>query len=311
MRFLKILAVLALLAVPAMATASNANVPDSAVWYFHIDFEEMRSEGPGRGVYSWLRDEAFVEVEEESGFNVDKELDRLTAFSLEGQGPVIVAEGKFRQETRDMIMTLIAAEGDLTPIKSSGKAYYHFGGVEDGEIRSADGDVAINMDSLEDEAWVCRARRTKIVITGSEEQMKALLASNGKIPGSRGHKGALLVLTAEKAMLQAGMNSSVIGDDGESDWDSNILRNTEQVAFLMAAAANKLALEAELITSEPEMAESLASVVRGLISLAAFNDEMEPEAIAMLQGTKVKASGNSLSISLAIDPELAVRTLSE
>ncbi len=311
MRFLKILAVLALLAVPAMATASNANVPDSAVWYFHIDFEEMRSEGPGKGVYSWLRDEAFVEVEEESGFNVDKELDRLTAFSLEGQGPVIVAEGKFSQETKDKIMTLIAAEGDLSPIKSSGKTYYHFGGVEDGEIVSANGDVSIDMESLEDEAWISMALRNKIIITGSEEQMQAMLGNKGKIPGSRGHKGALLVLTAEKAMLQAGMNSAAIGDAGNSDWDSNILRNTEQVAFLMAAAANKLALEAELITSEPEMAESLASVVRGLISLAAFNDDMEPEAIAMLQGTKVKANGNSLSISLAIDPELAVRTLSE
>ncbi len=311
MRYFKILVVLALFAVPAVAAARNASVPDSAVWYFHIDFEEMRSEGPGKGIYSWLQEEAFAEVEAESGFKVDEELDRLTAFSLEGQGPVIVAEGKFRQETKDMIMTLIAAEGDLAPIKSSGKAYYHFGGVDDGEIRSANGDVAINMDSLEDEAWVSMALRNKIIITGSEEQMKSLLASNGKIPGSRGHKGALLVLTAEKAMLQAGMNSAVIADDGESDWDSNILRNTEQVAFLMAAAANKLALEAELITSEPEMAESLASVVRGLISLAAFNDEMEPEAVAMLQGTKVKASGNSLSISLAIDPELAVRTLSE
>ncbi len=311
MRIFKTLAILALIAMPAAACAANANVPDSAVWYFHVDFTEMRAEGPGRGVYSWLRDEAFVEVEEEAGFDIDKELDRLTAFSLEGQGPVIVAEGKFSQDTKDKIMTLIAAEGDLSPKKGSGKAYYHFGGVEDGTIQSADGNVSIDMDSLEDEAWISMALRNKILVTGSEEQMLALLEGKGKIPGSSSHKGALIVLTAEKAMLQAGMNSAAVGDDGESDWDSNILRNTEQVAFLMAAAANKLALEAQLVTTEPEMAESLASVVRGLISLAAFDDEMEPEALAMLQGTKVKASGNSLSISLAIDPDLLVQTLSE
>lgn len=311
MRIFKILAVLALIAMPAAACAANASVPDSAVWYFHVDLTEMRADGPGQGVYSWLRDEAFVEVEEESGFDIDKELDRLTAFSLEGQGPVVVAEGKFSQETKDKIMTLIAAEGDLSPKKASGKAYYHFGGVEDGNIQTADGNVSIDMESLEDEAWISMALRNKILVTGSEEQMLALLEGNGRIPGSRSHKGALIVLTAEKAMLQAGMNSAAIGDDGESDWDSNILRNTEQVAFLMAAAANKLALEAQLITSEPEMAESLASVVRGLISLAAFDDEMEPEALAMLQGTKVKASGNSLTISLAIDPDLVVQTLSE
>ena len=311
MRLFKILAVLALLAVPVVAAAANANVPESAVWYFHVDFEEMRSEGPGKGVYSWLQEEAFAEVEEESGFNVDKELDRLTAFSLEGQGPVVVAEGKFSQETKDKIMTLIAAEGDLTPIKASGKSYYHFGGVDDGEVSSANGEISIDMESLEDEAWISMALRNKIVVTGSEEQMQTLLGNNGKIPGSRSHKGALLVLTAEKAMLQAGMNSAAIGDDGGSDWDSNILRNTEQVAFLVAATANKLALEAKLITTEPEMAESLASVVRGLISLVAFDDGLEPEAVAMLQGTRVEAKGNSLSISLAVDPELAVRTLSE
>jgi len=168
----------------------------------------------------------------------------------------------------------------------------------------------IDFESLEDEAWVSLDLKNKILVTRSEKQMQAMLASNGKIAGRGSHNGALLVLTAEKTLLQAGMNSAAVGD-GDSDWDSNILRNTEQVAFLMAAAADKLVLEAKLITAEPEMAESLASVVRGLVSLMAFSDEMDAEAVAVLQGTKVEAKGNSLSISLAIAPELVVRTLSE
>jgi hypothetical protein len=80
---------------------------------------------------------------------------------------------------------------------------------------------------------------------------------------------------------------------------------------MMAAAADKLALEARLVTTEPEMAESLASVVRGLVSLMSFNDEMDAETVAVLRGTKVEASGNNLSISLAIAPDFVVRTLSE
>jgi len=194
----------------------------------------------------------------------------------------------------------------------AGKTYFHFEGTEDGEgMDYSDSNVEIQLESLEDEAWISLALENKVLITGSEEQMRAMLAKNGKIAGSGSHNGALLVLTAEKTMLQAGMNSASLGDDEDSGWDSNILRNTEQVAFLMAAAANKLALEAKLITTEPEMAESLASVVRGLISLTAFSDEMDAEAIAMLQGTKVKAEGNSLSISLAVDPDLMVRTISD
>ena len=311
MRYLKILVIGLLLVIPVMATADAEGVPDSAVWYFHIDLEQMRADGPGQGVYAWLQDEALSEIKAEAGVDVDKELDSLTAFSIEGEGPVILLEGDISQETKDKVMTFVAAGGDLSPLRSSGKSYYHFAGTEGDEpLTYSDGDIEIDLESLEDEAWVSLDLKNKILVTRSEKQMQAMLASNGKIAGRGSHNGALLVLTAEKTLLQAGMNSAAVGE-GDSDWESNILRNTEQVAFLMAAAADKLALEAKLVTAEPEMAESLASVVRGLVSLMAFSDEMDPEAIAVLQGTKVEAKGNSLSISLAIAPELVVQTLSD
>lgn len=310
MRYLKILIVGLLLVAPGLAAAKTADVPGSAVWYFHIDLAQMRDDGPGQEVYLWLEDEAFSEVKEESGVDLNKELDSLTAFALDGEGPVILLEGNISQETKDKIMTFIAASGDLKPLKSSGKAYYHFEGTEENEsIEISDNNIEIQIDSLEKESWISLALKNKVLVTGSEEQMQAMLAKNGKIAGSNGHNGALLVLTAEKTMLQAGMNSASFGDEGDSAWESNILRNTEQVAFLMAAAANKLALEATLITSEPEMAESLASVVRGLISLMSFNDDIDPETVALLQGTTVEAKDNSLSISLAIDPDLVIKTI--
>lgn len=312
MRFLKILVAGLLLSLPVLATADVEDLPGSAVWYFHIDLEQMRKDGPGQGLYAWLQDEAFTDIKEDAGIDLDRELDSMTAFSLEGSGPVILFEGNISQETRDKIMTFIAADGDLTPLKASGKTYYYFSGTDgDESLKLSDGDIEIDIESLEDEAWVSLALKNKILITGTEEQMQALLANNGKIAGRKSHKGALLVLSAEKTLLQAGMNSTAMGDDGNSAWDSNILRNTEQVAFMIAAAADKLALEARLVTTEPEMAESLASVVRGLVSLMSFSDEMDAETVAVLQGTKVEASGNNLSISLAIAPDLVVRTLSE
>ena len=72
---------------------------------------------------------------------------------------------------------------------------------------------------------------------------------------------------------------------------------------------DKLAIEAELITTDAEMAESLASVARGLISLVAFDDSMDAETMAVLQGTKIEAKGNTLNLSLAVDPALVVRTI--
>ncbi|MCO4811926.1 MAG: hypothetical protein KC572_10010 [Gammaproteobacteria bacterium] len=312
MRYLKILIIGLLLTLPVLATADVEDLPGSAVWYFHIDLEQMREDGPGQGVYTWLQEEAFSDIREEAGVDLDSELDSMTAFSLAGAGPVILFEGNISQETRDKVMTFVAAEGDLTPLKASGKTYYHFSGTDGDEtLKLSNGDFEIDIESLEDEAWVSLALKNKILITGTEEQMQGLLANNGKIAGRNSHDGALLVLSAEKTLLQAGMNSTAMGDDADSDWESNILRNTEQVAFMMAAAADKLALEAKLVTTEPEMAESLASVVRGLVSLMAFSDDVDEEMVAMIQGTKVEARGNNLSISLAIAPDLVVRTLSE
>ena len=307
MRLLKLLCVTVLLAIPAVSMADARDVPGTAEWYLHIDFEKMRSEEAGRAVYDWFRDEALDEVKNDAGIDIDKEVTRLTAFSVKGEGPVVVVDGDFSQATRDKLMAIIAAEGDITPLKASGRSYYRMGD-ENGEVNYKEGDVDITIDSLDDGGWISMDVKGKILFTGNEEQMHKLLANKGRIPRV-GSGNALLVLTAEKTLLQAGMNSGLVEDDGNTDWDSNILRNTEQIAFMVAAAANKLAIEAKLITTEPEMADSLASVARGLISLASFDDSMDAETAAVLQGTKVEAKGNSLSLSLAVDPSLVVRTL--
>ncbi len=307
MRYLKLMLAL-LLFVPTLATA---DAPDGAEWYLHIDFEKMRSEEAGKTVYSWLDDEVFSEVSEESGLDLDKELDSLTAFSVAGQGPIIVFEGNISQTSKDRLMTFIAAEGDLQPLSSSGKDYYRLGDPDSGEVNYSGGDIEVSIESLEEGAWLSFDIKNKVLITASEGQMQDLLNRNGKVAGNRGNGKTLLVLTAEKTLLQASMDSGLVGDDGDSDWDSNILRNTEQVAFLLAAARDKLALEARLITTEPKMAESLASVARGLISLVSFDDSMDPEARAMLQGTRIEAEGNTLTLSLAVAPGLVTQVLSD
>lgn len=308
MRVLKILFVAVLLAAPIMSAAGPNDIPNSAEWYLHVDFKEMKSEEAGKPVFEWLREEVFDDVKNDAGVDIEGEVDSVTAFSIAGEGPVVVVAGDFSDDSRDKIMAVIAAEGDINPLKASGHKYYRLGD-DDGNVAYKGGNVDITLDSLEDGGWISMDINDKILITGSEEQMKSLLANKGRVPGPGRNKGAILVLTAEKALLQAGMNTTAFGDDGGDSLDSNILRNTEQVAFLLAVVKDKLAIEAELITKEPEMAESLASVARGLISLVAFDDSMDAEAVAVLQSTKIEAKGNSLNLSLAVDPNLVVRTI--
>ena len=54
------------------------------------------------------------------------------------------------------------------------------------------------------------------------------------------------------------------------------------------------------------MANSLASIVRGLISLQIFNDDIDPELTEFLQSTTVDVDGVTLTVKVAMDPETLV-----
>lgn len=306
MRLIKLLLATLVLTGPGLAGAADA----STVWYLHVDLAQMRADGPGQTLYRWLQDEAFDDINDKAGVDMVDELNQLTAYAVEGQGPVLLLDGNITQQVKDMVMTIVAAEGDIRALESSGKAYYRLGGDGD-DVEFKSDNITVDFDSLSKQAWITTSLKDRILVTTSEDQMKSLLRSKGRIPGAGSGKGALMVLTAEKALLQASMNSDAMGEDGNSTWDSNILRNTEQVALLVAAMSNTLAIEAQLVTTEPDMAESLASVARGLISLAAFDDSMDANLMAMLRGTKVEAKGSNLSISLAVDPDAIVAALGD
>jgi len=306
MRHLKLLVVILLLGIPALAYADMGGIPTSATWYFHADFDAMRKGKASRGVYDWLNAEVFEEIRSEIGIDFGKEAGQLTAFSGAKEGPVILLDGKISQDTKDKIMAIAATDGELQTFKSSGKAYYFFDGDGDG---ADTGDIDIDIESLEKEAYVSFALKNKILITNTQDQMKTLLANNGAINSDKKEKGSLFILRAERSLIQAGVNADAMEDD--NDWDSNILRNTKQVAVLMADLGDKLGIQAQLMANEPEMANSLASIVRGLISLQAFNDEMDSEVSAVLQSTKVDVSGSTLKLSLSLDPDTVVAALED
>jgi len=309
MRKFKLVVIGLLLTIPGLVGAGVKDLPGSTNWYFFVDVEQMRSEGPGKALYAWLREEVLDEIRDDSGVDLDRELDQLTAYSTPDEGGVLIIEGKISQMSKDRIMAFIATGGDISPLKSSGKTYYHFGGDEDidDDVSYDAGNIRFDIDSLGEQSWISTGVKNKVIITSTERQMQELLKNNGKVSGRPSRGGELLVLTAKKAIVQAGMKASAIGDD---DWDSNILRNTEQAALSIVVAKDKFALKAKLTTTEPEMAESLASVARGLISLVAFDNDLDDEFVTVLRGTRIEAKGNSLTISVAIDPAVAVAVLS-
>lgn len=306
MRFFRFLVLMALFAVPAMALSalSAEDLPGGTNWYFHADLTEMRSSDAGKELYAWLQDEVFEELAEETGVDLDKEADFLTAFSSGEGGITLMIEGSISQDTEDKVVAMAAASGQLDRFGSGAKAFYH---IKDSDKNYDNGNISIDVDSFDDGAYFSFAAKNKLIVTSTRETMQSLLDTNGKVAGVRATRGQLFVLTAERNLMQAGARTAAFDNDG--DWDSNILRNTEQAAMLIAEKAGKIAMEVQLVTTEAEMAESLASIVRGLISLQAFDEDMDPEVSEFVRNTKVDVRDTTLTISVAMDPTALVAAI--
>jgi len=301
-------AILLMLPIVSLAAFDSDQLPDGSTWYFHIDFNEMRGSKAGKSLYEWLDSEIFEEVREETGVDIDKEIDLFTAFDSGEEGPIVVLQGRISRDSKDKIMAAAAASGDLSTMKSKGKTFYFFSDDDDNDFQTEN--VSIDVDSFDNGAYFSFAVKNKIILTPSRAQMEAMLANGGKVRPHKKHANALLVLSAERNLLQAGANAEQMqGHNG--DWDSNILRNTKQLAVLVADAGGKIAIDARLEATEPEMADSLASIARGLISLAALSDDMDPEVAGLLRNTRVGVDDNRLKISLAMDPDTLVSMLDD
>ena len=303
------LAVLGLAALPATSFAEvrASDLPGNTVWYLHADLKAMRESDGGSPVWDWFEGEVVVDVREEVGIDIGEEVDRITAFSDNDEGTVIVVEGPMTKASRDKLLALAAQQGPVDPREHRDRPYYFFG--DEDEIDNAAGEP---LEDLEDALFLSFAVDGKALITGTEAQMRALLDNDGRIAGSGSHDGALLVLSANKPLVQAGMHKDGMTDpDDEDDWESKIISNTEQGALLVADESGQLAIQAQLVSTDPKMAEAIGGIVNGLIALQAFNPDLGPELQSLIQNTKVRVDANNLSINMVVDPKLLVTVLDD
>ncbi|MGI9204643.1 MAG: hypothetical protein ACR2Q3_11560, partial [Woeseiaceae bacterium] len=86
-------------------------------------------------------------------------------------------------------------------------------------------------------------------------------------------------------------------------------RNTEQAALLVSDASGMIAVEAQLVSTDPKMAQAIGGIINGLIGLQAFNSELGPEIQGLIRNTRVEVNDKMLSINTVIDPDLVVSVL--
>ena len=70
-----------------------------------------------------------------------------------------------------------------------------------------------------------------------------------------------------------------------------------------------ISIEAELVSTDPKMAQSLGGIANGLISLQAFNSDLDAGIRSLLSNIKVDVRENVLSISTVIAADVIVSVL--
>ncbi len=301
------LAVTLFLALPLLAVAEIAldNLPGNTVWYFHADLEKFRTTPAGQELDDWLRSEAYDEIEDELGIDLNKEINQVTAFSDTDNGSAVIVEGPLSDDTKEKIMAMIDEKENVEKLEFSGSDYFHIG---DDESRAK----TDPLEPFEDAVYFSFALRDKVVITGTKGYMQELLKNAGKVSGIDSHNGALMVLSANQSLVQAGMQvDGLIDDDDDDDWESNIVRYTEQAALLVADDSGMLAIEAQLVSTDKKMAEGIAGIVNGLIALQSFSSDIPAEVRDLIANTKVQVKENALSINMVIDPDLVLTILND
>jgi len=300
-------ALLLAVALPLVASADlkAGDLPAATEWYVHADLAELRLSEPGRPLYDWLDGEVTVELNEELRIDLEDAVHRFTAFSTDGSGVVAIVEGNIDQELQDRVLAAAFAgsEGKVDQTKYAGATYYKAGDDESATRLNDE-------DSIRHSGYFSFAVDGKILAASEEDQIRALIDSGGRIPGAGDHNGAIIVLSADKQFVQAGMRTAEFADDGD-DWNSNILRNTEQAALLISEQRGLIAMDLTLIGSDPEMTASLGSIVNGLIALQAFSSELEPEILAFLRNTRVDVNDTTLKVSTVLDPNDVVKLLGD
>ena len=301
--------------VAAGAQVAAGDLPQGTVWYLHANLEQMRNSPAGRELYKWLDGEIFMEIHDEIGIDINKETDSITAFSDRDQGTVIVVEGNVSEDTQQKLLAVAVLQAKLSTLEYRGKTYYHVydqrRSRDEGDDDEQDSDQANELfDDLEDGAYFSFETNNRLIITSSEKRMEAMLDNGGRISGGGDHNGALFILTADRTFLQAGLRTNELGDD-DGDWESNIIRNTEQAALLVSGHDDLIAVEAQLESSDPKMAQSIGGIVNGLISLQAFNTDLDPQLRSLIENTRVEVKDKVLSVSTIIDPGLVLAVLSD
>ena len=250
----------------------------------------MRKTPVGKRLYTWLDGEVFREMREETGFDPDRELDTFTAYSDSAGVATVVLGGDVTQASRDKLLAALEAGGDLATGSIDGIDYYRVENIDTENV-----DLRISGDAL----YVSFARGGGVVASTTLDGMQRALDTRP----TRNRDRALLVLAADKSLMQGGMDTLRLGD-GAAKWNSGLLREAREIAFVLADRNGEADIAVRVTANDPKATDALAAVVRGLVGLQALADDSDPNVTTLLSSLKIDTDSAGMTMALRVAPDV-------
>ena len=292
------------------ASFSSSDLPAGSNWYVHINVDLLRTSTLGRRIMEKTIDEAFEEIESELGFQFSQDIEAITVFG--GQLPpdrgAIVVHGAIPLDTQNRLL-------DFLELNGSGLTMHDFAGMNYYEVAKEIGHKEIRVESVGDPVEEAEFhdvdRETVFFAFGSDQSMfsqsvesiEMFLEANGHLSGLKSaDPNAMVVLQADRAMLQGGLNTAM--DMGHSNWDSSILSNVDSIAVVLADEMGAASVHAEVQAKSPEIAESVLNIVQGLIALRALDVAGEPVLCELLRAVNIETDGAMILFDVYLEESL-------
>ena len=287
-------------AVAQAASLGSSDLPVGVNWYAHVNMELIRTTEVGRQLMQETIDEALDDIEDEFAIDIASELDGITLFGGElpvNQGAVLL-HGTISAANQAAIMARLEEEGANTfASENNGMTFYTIP-EGDGSMTydDVDGHVEeVSFGQREELYFSFGSRQT--LITHSMDTMQNFLSAGGYLSSLESDDtGALVILQADRALMQGGANTSM-GLGGS--FDSSIFNNLDSVAMVISEDSGGLNINAELSADSPEVAMNVRNIVEGLVALKALEGS-DDDIGQVLRSVRFESDGNKLRVYVPI-----------
>ena len=287
------------------ASLNRAEIPAGSNWYVHVNLDLIQNSEVGRQLMLDTVDEALDKIQQELAIDFRQEVQGITVFGVklpaDGNPPkegAVILHGSISTETQSALLSTLERKGaEVIALNSAGLAYYRIADG-DGTMTYSDEDGHVSTEAWDHhEELYFSFGPTQAMITQSQEMMLSFIDAGGYIGGFEAvDSEALLILEADRALLQGGANTS---DEIEEQWDSSVLKNVDAVALVVAEDFGGLQIKAQLTANSADVAMSVRNIVEGLVALKAL-DESVGVLGDILRQVRFESDGSVLRMNVPI-----------